>query len=1056
MRRRGAPARQHVVAVIVCHDGEPWLPRALEALSRQTRRPDVVVAVDTGSTDASPSLVREALGDDHVVTAPRDCGFGAAVRRGLEHASTLVAAGADTAGGEVTRWLWVLHDDCAPDPRALELLLDTATTSSSAGVVGPKIVAWDDPHRLLEAGLTVSRAGRRSTFLDGVERDQGQHDHRSDVLAVSSAGMLVRHDVWDDLGGFDPALKLLRDDIDLCWRAHLAGHRVLLAPRAVVADAQAATGGLRAVDAVPAAVQRVDRQHGQHVALARCTWLALPWLIARLVAVGVGRALLLLAAKSPRRAGEELHALAVTLLLPWRWLGSRWRARGRRVVAARSLSGLLTPRFAAVRHTVDVLGGWAARDSEHEPADAGETVVESGPVAEEAEPVVAAPAGLGKRLLRHPLTLVTVALAVMTGVAWRHVLGTLFASGALVGGELRGGLADAGALWHAGLDPLRGAGLGTTALASPAVLLRALGTWVLHPVAGTAAPGLAITLLLLLGPLLAGWAAYLAAGLATSSRWARAWAAFAWGSAPVLFSAVGAGRLGPVLAAVLLPLTAAATARALTRGAAGALTATFAAVLGAAALGATVPALGAAVVVVALLGTLCRGAARWRALTLAVLPVALLGPWVADLAADPRLLLGGAGAVADPTPALALPAGLHLPGAWTTLVALPAHQPHWVAALWLAPLVLLAALALVRGGRRGRVVTALGWLAVAGLGLAVLAPATVLDRQQSDALVGWAGTGALLGLLALVAAPLVAADGLQTRLARHGFGWRQLLLAPVAALAVLSPVAAAAVGAWVGVHPIHHSAAVGLPAVAADAATGPTASRTLVLAAVDGQLTYRLDGGEPGPAVRDVTGATPASVDAPVRSAVEALTDPGDAASADAVVTDLHRLAVRFVLVRRPVPAALGDRLDATAGLSRIGSAPEGQLWRVGSGPAAQAARARIERADARVLAAVPVSGPHASVDTAIAAGPSGRLLVLAETPSPLRRATLDGQRLRPVTLSDAGSWRQAYALPAQGGHLVVRTVDPTLVWWRWGQLGLLALVALLALPVRRPSGELR
>ncbi|MGN6613298.1 MAG: hypothetical protein ACTHLJ_16140, partial [Angustibacter sp.] len=503
--------------------------------------------------------------------------------------------------------------------------------------------------------------------------------------------------------------------------------------------------------------------------------------------------------------------------------------------------------------------------------------------------------------------------------------------------------------------------------------------------------------------------------------------------------------------------TAAATARALTRGAAGALTATFAAVLGAAALGATVPALGVAVVVVALLGTLlCRGAARWRALTLAVLPVGLLGPWVADLAAHPRLLLGGAGAVADPVAALTLPGGLHLPGAWTTLVTLPVHQPHWVAALWLAPLVLLGALALLRGGRRGRVVTALGWRALAGLALAVLAPATVLDRQGADPLVGWAGTGALLGLLALVAAPLVAADGLQSRLARHGFGWRQLLLAPVAALAVLSPVAAAAVGAWVGVQPVQHSASVGLPAVAADAATGPTASRTLVLAAVDGQLTYRLDGGEPGPAVRDVTGASPASVDAPVRTAVEALTDAGDAASADAVVTDLHRLAVRFVLVRRPVPAALGDRLDATAGLSRIGSAPEGQLWRVGSGPAAQAARARIERADTRVLAAVPVSGPHAAIDTTIAAGPSGRLLVLAETPSPLRRATLDGQRLRPVTLSDAGSWRQAYALPAQGGHLVVRTVDPTLAWWRWAQLGLLGLVALLALPVRRPSGELR
>ena len=54
--------------------------------------------------------------------------------------------------------------------------------------------------------------------------------------------MLVRRDVWDALGGPDPALAHARDDLDLCRRAHLAGHRVIVVPGAVVAHAEAGPG----------------------------------------------------------------------------------------------------------------------------------------------------------------------------------------------------------------------------------------------------------------------------------------------------------------------------------------------------------------------------------------------------------------------------------------------------------------------------------------------------------------------------------------------------------------------------------------------------------------------------------------------------------------------------------------------------------------------------------------------------------------------------------------------------------------------------------------------
>ena len=55
-------------------------------------------------------------------------------------------------------WVWLLHDDCAPEPRALEHLLDVGTASVQVGVVGPKLVGWDD----FESVRAAARAqGRR-------------------------------------------------------------------------------------------------------------------------------------------------------------------------------------------------------------------------------------------------------------------------------------------------------------------------------------------------------------------------------------------------------------------------------------------------------------------------------------------------------------------------------------------------------------------------------------------------------------------------------------------------------------------------------------------------------------------------------------------------------------------------------------------------------------------------------------------------------------------------------------------------------------------------------
>jgi len=193
-------ARSHfVTTVLVSHNGATWLPAVLTQLARTTRPPEVIVGVDARSTDTSLEILTQSLGADRVVALAQNQGFGACVDAGLG----LVPRPdfrADARPADTIEWIWLLHDDCAPDSTALEQLLLTADRHPSVAVLGPKILGWHDRRLLLEVGVGITSDGRRVTGLERGEHDQGQHDGERDVLAVSSAGMLVRRDIFDALG----------------------------------------------------------------------------------------------------------------------------------------------------------------------------------------------------------------------------------------------------------------------------------------------------------------------------------------------------------------------------------------------------------------------------------------------------------------------------------------------------------------------------------------------------------------------------------------------------------------------------------------------------------------------------------------------------------------------------------------------------------------------------------------------------------------------------------------------------------------------------------------
>ncbi|WP_244301261.1 glycosyltransferase family 2 protein [Leucobacter insecticola] len=241
--------RTRVTAILVANRGGEWLDQTIAGIASQTRAPAAVIAVNNGGSDKVAEQLRSS-GADGVVGISSRVSFGQAVRQGVQ---TSVVTG-DLS----SEWIWLLTEDSCPEPEALEHILNRVQRAPSVVVAGPKLVDWDRPDRIIELGQSLTRYGARWTQRRQ-ELDQQQYDHMQDVLGVGPVGMLVRRDIWEQLGGFDPALTVYDDGLDFCVRARLAGHRVEVAPDSRVRFAQSGVGGPR-IDRKRSVMRQAHRQ----------------------------------------------------------------------------------------------------------------------------------------------------------------------------------------------------------------------------------------------------------------------------------------------------------------------------------------------------------------------------------------------------------------------------------------------------------------------------------------------------------------------------------------------------------------------------------------------------------------------------------------------------------------------------------------------------------------------------------------------------------------------------------------------------------------------------
>ena len=224
-----------VSVVVVNLDGRPYLERCLAAVLGQTYRPLEAIFVDNGSTDGSADLVAERFPAVQVIRNAANVGFAAANNQGIRAANGHYVA--------------TLNNDTEADRRWLEELVRAAETDERVGSVASKMLFFDRPTVIISAGVCVDPVGIAWDRRGG-ETDTGQDDDLVEVFGPCAGAALYRRAMLDDValrapGGeieyFDEDYFIYLEDVDLAWRAQLAGWRCLYNPHAVVYHVHSAT-----------------------------------------------------------------------------------------------------------------------------------------------------------------------------------------------------------------------------------------------------------------------------------------------------------------------------------------------------------------------------------------------------------------------------------------------------------------------------------------------------------------------------------------------------------------------------------------------------------------------------------------------------------------------------------------------------------------------------------------------------------------------------------------------------------------------------------------------
>jgi GT2 family glycosyltransferase len=890
-----------VTAILVLHDGAIWLPEVVASLTSQTHQIDQIVAVDTGSIDSSAKLVKGAR--IPVLPMDRETGFGEAVYHAVSTLPKIV--------DPEHEWLWLIHDDLSVHRKALANLIAEVNTRPSVAMAGPKLLGWHDRTHLLEIGISIAANGNRWTGLEPDEYDQGQRDGVHEVLAVSTAGALIRRDIFEQLGGFDPNLDLFRDDVDFGWRLYSAGYAAIAVSNAVAFHAEASANERRTVDVAEAFLHRpllLDRRNAAYVLLSNSSWWRLPLLTLQLLMGSIFRSIGFLFAKLPGYASDEILAVGSLFIHPGELFAARKVRRTQRLVPAGIALKFIPSRWSQLRQSLSRSAEWIR--SQIFPDEITEirdiSILDEN--LDEEDLLTPASNRNWFSIIKRPLIALPIFLLVLTLIWSRNRLGAI-SGGALA--EQPAGVSD---IWNTYFSGWHSIGMGTSAAAP---------TW-LAMLAVFATPFFGnlkffISILFLLSPLLIAGSGYLLLRRLSNNRWLTVGSSLLYAISPIAISAINSGRLSTVIILILVPLFINSS-----QGIFELDQFTWRRIFGLSLLSSVLVAFSPILLVIGLVfsgfGIYRDYAASdrglnvdlfnkrlYRRLALVITPFLICAPWSFELLLQPKRFF--------------IDSGFLIPGGGPNLTLIgnpggPGSLPIYI----VSPLILVLVISLF-SSTKARFVAELGFISL--LAAVLLSTISVTGNGTAIATPIYAGSLLALTTIAAIGAAVIMLDKLRERLITTNINFRHISAGVLLIFTALYTITSISWVVGSGANsPLQTGKGVVLPAylaVESDAKTMVIRPRTN---GQDVSLNYYIArGGDATLAQPDIAPADREQISI----AVQELAD-GTGLTASTTFA-VH--GIKYLFLKSPIDENFARVIDGLGGFSRASSTNAGIVWKI-------------------------------------------------------------------------------------------------------------------------------
>lgn len=215
------------IAVIILNwNGEKLLTEFLPQVIGTTDNSiaDIIVA-DNGSSDNSLSLLRNRFPQIKTLEFDRNYGFAEGYNRAI--------------GITRYRYTILLNSDVATTPGWVNILYEYMESNPQVGACQPKLLSYSEKDRFEYAGASggfLDRNGYpfcRGRIFSSVEKDSGQYDDIISIFWATGAVLMVRSDLYLEIGGLDKDFFAHMEEIDLCWRILLKGYDIKAIPQSI-------------------------------------------------------------------------------------------------------------------------------------------------------------------------------------------------------------------------------------------------------------------------------------------------------------------------------------------------------------------------------------------------------------------------------------------------------------------------------------------------------------------------------------------------------------------------------------------------------------------------------------------------------------------------------------------------------------------------------------------------------------------------------------------------------------------------------------------------------